>query len=202
MVSRSMVVPVSAVLREDEPAISIARQTQAMARLCDDAWKEFYEHYYDRLMAYALKLHSGDRASAEDSVQAGFLRVVRNIRCFDDEAVFWSWLTLLVRCAAADQGRKVTARSRFYESLAAADLPVPRRTSQNEEYVFVLLEEAMARLDDADRDLLEKKYVEGESSIALAAHLGSTAKAVECRLRRLRKKLKTTIYALDRQTRR
>ena len=200
MASESMALPVSTVLSENEPAVSTGRLTVAMAGLCDDAWREFHERYFDRLIAYALKLHSGDRASAEDSVQAGFLRVVRNIRRFDDETAFWSWLTLLVRCAAADQGRKVAVRSRLYESLIAAHLATPRHSSQNEEHTFVLLEEAMTRLDHADRELLEKKYVEGEILLDLATQLETTPKAVECRLRRMRKKLKKTLHALARQT--
>ncbi|MEM7386136.1 MAG: sigma-70 family RNA polymerase sigma factor, partial [Verrucomicrobiota bacterium] len=88
-----------------------------MKRMNDAAWNEFHRRYFSRLCAYALVV-LGEKASAEDCVQQTFLRVVRHIRCFDREEVFWSWLTCLVRCAAIDLGRAGKRRSRLAERFA------------------------------------------------------------------------------------
>ena len=197
----SMELPVSAVACDDDEGHQLARLTGAMARMCDDAWREFHWRYYDRLLGYALTLHSGERATAEDSLQSGFLRVVRHIRRFDDEDVFWSWLTLLVRCAAADQGRKIAARSRLHEALMESSRTENPVTTARDENAFVLLDEALSRVAKDDRLLLRGKYVDGESLHELAECRGISEKAVECRLRRLRKQLKSTIHALARNTR-
>src|SRR5439155_13466587 len=43
---------------------------------------------------------------AREALQVAPLRVVRHIRRFDAEAVFWSWLTVLARSALVDEERK------------------------------------------------------------------------------------------------
>ena len=179
--------------------------TRAMAKLNDAAWTEFHVRYLDRLLRYALTLHRGDRATAEDSVQAALLRAVRHIRVFSDEEVFWSWLTLLVRCAATDAGRKLASRTRLQEALIQEQetwLGTARRHhSPNEETRFVLLEEALSLLDDEERQLLTDKYAEGHSHLDLAKKRHLTPKAIENRLRRLRHRLKAQLHELAKRTR-
>ena len=202
--------------------VSLSQLTRDMARMNDEAWREFHQRYFHRLYHYALKLHRGDHASAEDSVQSGFLRAVRNIKRFDDEEVFWSWLTLLVRCAAADQGRSVTARNRMLEALASSCTPTSSKTINTNDTAFVfeevgvqedarassktintndtafvLLEEALLHLSVTDRKLLDEKYTRGSTNKELAEAHETTAKAIECRLRRIRKQLKSKIHALS-----
>ena len=177
--------------------VSLSQLTRDMARMNDEAWREFHQRYFHRLYHYALKLHRGDHASAEDSVQSGFLRAVRNIKRFDDEEVFWSWLTLLVRCAAADQGRSVTARNRMLEDLASTCTPTSSKTINTNDTAFVLLEEALLHLSVTDRKLLDEKYTRGSTNKELAEAHETTAKAIECRLRRIRKQLKSKIHALS-----
>ena len=175
----------------------LSRLTRDMTRLNDEAWREFHHRYFHRLYHYALKLHRGDHASAEDSVQSGFLRAVRNIKRFDDEDVFWSWLTLLVRCAAADQGRKASAKSRLLDGLAAHVSNKASVDDQNTNTTLVLLEETLSQLPEQDRNLLKDKYTLGLSTIELAEARDTSSKAIECRLRRLRRKLKSKIHALS-----
>ena len=183
------------------PPRTVARLTSDMVRLSDDAWNEFHALFFDRLLRYALKLHRGDTASAEDSVQSGFLRAVKNIRTFDCEDALWSWLTLLVRCAAADQGRRLAVRSRMHQALASqADL-LTARSHRPEELSFILLEEAVARLDESEQALLSEKYELGRSTAELAASREVSTKAIENRLRRLRQHLKSRIHALAKNTR-
>ncbi len=195
-------IPAPAVSSDIVPPRAVAVLTRDMARLKEDAWSEFHTRYFDRLYRYALTLHRGDHDFAEDSVQAAFLRAVKHIKTFQAEDVFWSWLTLLVRCAAADQGRKLTARSRLQDVLLAHEGWFNRRIlPPGNETAFVLLEEALNGLTPEERRIMEEKYVHGQSTATLADRLQLTPKAVENRLRRLRKQLKATIHALSCQTR-
>lgn len=173
--------------------------TSSMVRMRDAAWTEFHGRYYDRLLGYAITLHRGDVAAAEDTVQDAMLRVVRHIRKFSDEEVLWSWLTLLIRCAAADQGRKQARQNRLHNALLA-DLNT-RRSKRSMPEILVLLTEALDCLPAPDRRLLTEKYMHRQPTAQLAAEYDQTPKAVENRLRRLRKKLRKHIHELIRQTR-
>lgn len=199
--SRVMALPVPATECAGR-ARSVSQLTGEMARLREDAWREFHALYFDRLLAYAVTLHRGQRALAEDSVQAGFVRAVKHIRRFDDETVFWSWLTLLVRCAAADQGRKLAAGSRLREALLEEEASAWTPTVQGDApaSMFVLLDEVLAQLDADDRALLEAKYVTGHATAELATSREVTPKVIENRLRRLRKRLKAQIRALAKRS--
>ena len=185
---------------ETNHQLTVPQLTAGMVRLREDAWAEFHERYFDRLLRYATRLHHGHHASAQDSVQAGFVRAVRHIRRFDSEEVFWSWLTLLVRCAAADQGRKISAGSRLQQTLANEAQWFAETSSEVTKSRFILLEEVLEKLDPADRNLLEAKYIEGHQTAALAERGQTTIKAIENRLRHLRKQLKAQLNALAKHT--
>ena len=134
-------------------------------------------------------------------MQDALLRVVRHIRKFSDEEVLWSWLALCLRCAAADQGRKWTRQNRLHESLLHQLQLRPRYGSESRPDALVLLDEAMGRLAEPDRSLLTEKYIHGRRTAELAEQFALTPKAVENRLRRLRKWLKKEIHELAKHTR-
>ena len=199
--TNAMALPLSAPVEPLVEQRSIGQLTRDMARLREDAWCEFHARYTDRLLAYATTLHRGQRATAEDTVQSGMLRAVRHIRRFDSEDAFWSWLTLLLRCAAADEGRKLAAGSRLRDALAKeADALLPRSGRAGPQTIFVLLDEALEELSTSERNLLKAKYVEGRSTAELAEAQQTTPKTIENRLRRLRKQVQRRIRALSKIT--
>ena len=195
-----MSLPSAVAIGSDPEMRPLGRLTRDMKKMREDAWTEFHHRYFARMFAYAIALHHGDRAAAEDSVQSAFLRVVRNIRKFEDEDAFWSWLTLLLRCSAADQGRKSSARQRLLETLREEIQVVAGDQPEGERSRLVLLEEAMNELDEDDRSLLQHKYLEGETTEVIARRLSKSSKAVECRLRRLRNKLRKRIHVLRKRS--
>ena len=80
----------------------VGRLTARMAKGDERAWTEFHERYFSRLLGYLIVLHRGDEVLARESLQQTYLRVVRHVRRFDVEEVFWSWLTRLARCVVID----------------------------------------------------------------------------------------------------
>ena len=96
----------------DEALVAL---TARMARQDEAAFAEFLAAYRDRLFRYVIVLTRGDEETAQEALQLTMLRVVRHIRRFEEEAVFWSWLTRLARSAVTDDARK---RNRYFAFLS------------------------------------------------------------------------------------
>ena len=177
---------------------SLADWTRQLAAGDDAAWDWFHGRYYLPLLRYAAA-RSGNASAASEVVQLAYLRIARHARPFDDEDGFWGWLCCLVRCAAVDHGRNVTRRAVLLEKFAHW-----RAASSGEEDSWqpfatdgpALAEEALAKLPEEDAALLRRKYYEGCSTNDLAAALGTTPKAIENRLARLRERLREIILRI------
>jgi RNA polymerase sigma-70 factor (ECF subfamily) len=184
--------------REDEApgaAPDIARLTSRMAKNDEAAWRMFYELYFNRLLGYLLVVTAGREEAAREALQATLVRVVRHIRRFEAEPVFWSWLTVLARSSVVDAERKrsryAALLERFFQSEPAAEPADP----ETEGRLQRLLEKNLAGLGAADRVLIEQKYFNGASVRDIAADTGATEKSVESRLVRIRRQLRETILS-------
>lgn len=177
----------------DEAAGSdLAALTARMARGDEAAWRVFHGRYHDRLLRYLLVV-TRDETAARDALQQALVRVVRHVRRFDDEAVFWSWLTVLARSAAADEGRR---HRRYFAFLGRLFRQAPADGGAVADPVLLsLLEAKLAALDAAEHGLIERKYFRGEPVRAIAAALQTSESAVESRLGRVRRKLKAAVLA-------
>ena len=160
----------------------------------ESAFREFYALYFSRLLRYLLALARGREDLARDALQSTLIRVAKHAKPFETEEAFWSWLTVLARSALVDEQRK-SARygsflSRWFahreviEAVPEADAAA--RLSES-------LETALAQLPEDERALVLSKYIDGQSVRDIAAEMGTTEKAVESRLTRLRRKLKDLI---------
>lgn len=185
---------VVAAARENPAAV--AALTRQLVAGDEAAWREFHAAYFDRLLRYLFVVTGGREEGAREALQLTFVRAVRHMRRFDAEPVLWSWLTVLARSAVVDEqrkrGRYLAFLDRFFawhrtESAGPAGDADARLAE--------LLERNLADLDDAERRLVERKYLAGESVRDLAGELGDTEKAVESRLGRVRRKLKDAIVA-------
>ena len=180
------------------PVASITGLTTRMAKGEEMAFREFHEAYFARLFHYLLVVSGGREDAAKDALQSTFLRVVRHARRFDSEDAFWSWLTVLARSALADEDRKCRRYRSLVERFIAQLTPRPAIDSSRdtgEKHLVTLLEQNLAALPPGDRVLLENKYFDHQSVKAIAEASGSTEKAVESRLGRVRHHLKELILA-------
>ena len=126
--------------------------------------------------------------------------MARHIRPFVEEADFWGWLCCLVRCVVVDHSRQVQRRTALLEKFAHwrerhADAGVARQPDTNS--AATLAEEALSRLPGEDAALLRHKYCDGWSTQQLAVETGTTAKAVENRLARLRQCLREIVLHIQ-----
>lgn len=181
-----------AVASEQPP--DIARLTTRMAAHDESAYRQFYDLYFNRLLRYLLVLTGGREHAARDALQATMPRIVRHVRRFDSEEVFWSWLTVLARSSVVDSERKrkryLTLLERFFQSGQPAS---PSANSDADGRFMLLLEKNLAALPPEDRNLIERKYFESDSVREIARESGATEKAVESRLVRIRRWLKESI---------
>lgn len=177
-------------------ASPVAALTERMASGDEAAFAAFHAAYAPRLFRYLFVCHRGDEQTAADVLQDTLLRVVRHVRRFDDEAVFWDWLTRLARTAAADHGRKSSTYRRFLDRFTQSQQEV---TPPDDEELAAALEKALDQLPAADAALLRGKYQLQQSQRELAQQLNITEEAVESRLRRARATLKQLAFQHLRQ---
>lgn len=162
----------------------VAQLTTQMARGDEDAFRQFYDRYFNRLLGYLLVLTRGHEDSAREALQSTMLRIVKHVKRFDSEQVFWNWLTVLARTALVDQERK---RSRY-------DAALGRFAQEDalgaETHLLECLRQSVSMLPADELALIEKKYFDEQSVAQIAGALDTTEKAIESRLARIRQKLK------------
>ena len=176
------------------PSSELRRLTHAMAQGDDAAWSNFHHVYGPTLFRRLLAMTRGDEDLAKEALQRTYLRVAKHVRVCDTERMFGSWLATVARTALQDCWRR---RRTFADMLfRRRQEPLePLSDSSIERGLSDVLDEALARIDVADRTLLEKKYFAGQDVRSLAEQMSLTAKAVESRLTRARAALRLEILA-------
>jgi RNA polymerase sigma-70 factor, ECF subfamily len=177
--------------------LDIPALTRRMVEGDDMAYRQFHDAYCNRLWRYLIVVSAGNEETARDALQQTFTRVVRHIRIFPSEEIFWSWLTVIARHVLFDtrrsQRRYFAFLDRFTQHRAAEHEPPAAHAAGDR--LEELLQRELALLPAEDRDLIERKYFERQSVAAIASARQTTASAVESRLVRIRHKLKTAVLA-------
>jgi RNA polymerase sigma factor (sigma-70 family) len=136
----------------------------------------------------------GNEHVAAETVQNTFLRAIRSLRLAADDDALWCWLAKAARCAAADAARREQRQSALLAKLTAlwAGDPVPP-AEDPETLWHRALDAAIADLSTDDQSLLHARYTERAPLVEIAARNGTTDRAVESRLARLRTSLRASI---------
>ena len=173
------------------PSPDIPALCSAVHRGDESAVRSLHALYHNRLSRYALVITRGNEAVAADAVQNTFLKALRSLT---DEPALWAWLARACRSSASDESR----RSRRYSALLAklATLfspPDPAPPEDSESIWQSALQFALANLPDSDRALLDDRYTHRRSLASIATATGSSERAIEGRLARLRHHLRQSI---------
>ena len=168
----------------------LRRLTQGLVDGADAAYRDFHATYYPRLFRYLLAASGGNEARAKDALQQTYLRVTRHVRVFEEEAVFWRWLTVVARTALADENRKERRYLSFLDRFWRTDAAAPPASPAPLEQLEAALQHALGTLANEDRWIIEAKYLQRRPVRAIAEELGTTEKAVESRLTRIRQRLR------------
>lgn len=147
---------------------------------------------YGPMMAYVVRGILSDPHEAEDCLAHIRARLWERLSSFDGaRAGLATWLTAVCRNAAYDRLRALERRARRGGELSP-DTPDPAPGPEEEvlrRERAQALERALNTLSQADRRLFYRKYYYLQSTARIAAELGTTQRAVEGRLYRIRKKL-------------
>lgn len=183
----------------DQTERPLADWTRLLAAGDEVAWRWFHANYYFTLLRYAAH-RAGDVNAAGDIVQQAYLRIARHAKPFAQEKDFTSWLFCLVRCAAVDHTRQTVRRSLVVEKFAhwrAAQSAPEAEWHDSANHTAALTQEALEKLPADDAALLHRKYCDGSTTDELATELGTTSKAIEHRLARLRSLLRDIILRIQ-----
>jgi RNA polymerase sigma-70 factor (ECF subfamily) len=156
----------------------------------EEAFDLFYQAYAPRLFRFAIILTSGDEAASSDLQQAVLLKAARKMKLFATDEQLWAWLTQIARNHRLDSLRRQSRENRFLSLFRAAP---PEPALQNEDTLLEDLQSELVNLAPDERRLVEFFYFEKCSQQEIAEQTGRTAKAVQCELARIRKKLKTLL---------
>lgn len=168
-----------------------------MERLGQDD-HEALEHllaHYDGMLRYIISGILSDPQDREDCLAQVRSKLWEGRRQYDREkASPTTWLTALCRNAAYDHLRAQHRRG----TLDALDPRRPDPAPGPEEQVLrqervQRLQKALTQLSSRDRTLFYRKYYYLQSTARIAAELGTTERAVEGRLYRIRKRLQTLL---------
>jgi RNA polymerase sigma-70 factor, ECF subfamily len=168
-------------------AESVQTLTRAIRRGDAEAFSRFCDLYSFRLYKFLLVL-ARDESQAQEVLQTVLIKLAKRFQVFDEERQLWAWLCRVAKNAFIDHRRARRRDDRFLplDDLAEEPDGEQRTPSQLSE----ILREILPALPPEERELLQAAYVDGRPLGELAEASGQTYKAVQCRLARLRHKLK------------
>ena len=169
-------------------SIDIRSLTRAIVKGDEAAFGEFYERFSGRLYGLLLFLTSGREEIAREILQITMIKVARKFRMFEHEAALWAWLSQVGRNALVDYAREQSRRPNpvSIDLLTSSGTP----PAAAEEELLEWLECGLNELDEEERVLVESIYFQRRRQRDLADESGTTHKAIESKLARIRSKLR------------
>ncbi len=149
--------------------------------------------HYGPLIRYVIAPILPDQRDREECFSDVLLRVWERIDGFDPQRGSWTnWLSAIARNAAVDRARRLPpAGEELLETIPAPnsdpEQELLRKERQRE------LRRALDNLKEYDKALFFRKYYYRQSTAQIAAEQGTTERAVEGRLYRIRKELRKSL---------
>lgn len=164
------------------------------------AWDELFDAHYGPAFRFVHQLSGGfTHEDTEEICQETFVAVVRNLRDFDGRSAFQTWLFRIAANKAYDfRSRQMAAKrggGQAPASLDADDAPDPAAEGVLPDEALLraenaeLLREALDRLGDPCREILEMRYFADLSYEEISETLQLNAKTVSSRLSKCLDKL-------------
>lgn len=153
------------------------------------AFETLMKRYTSSVYGAALRLMK-DEDNAQEVVQMAFIQAYRQLDSWRGEN-FGAWVTIIANHIGLRLLEK--EKRRASEPLDDnTDLPDEGYDEQKEQRLQDL-EEALAQLPEADRQIVQWHYYEGVPLLMIAERLGQTENNIKVRLFRIRERLKKKI---------
>jgi RNA polymerase sigma-70 factor (ECF subfamily) len=162
-----------------------------------DALRQFFDEYFERLYRFAYARLRGDAALAEDAAQNTLVRALRGLSGFRGEAGLFSWLATICRNEIADLVEKAARVASHTVSLdaeggareAARAVTAPEgageKTLAGAERLKVI-RQVLDELPGKYGEMLELKYIEEWDVERIARRVGLSFEAAQSQLQRAR----------------
>ncbi len=181
------------------PCLDDVRLAKRLDAGDEAAFKQFFDENYDRMYRFALSRLANDHATTEDIVQQSFSNALDRIGSYRGEAQLFTWLCSICRHQIIDWQRKqgnyqkrIVLIEDYPEIQAVVDsfqAPIgddPYLAAQREEAVR-LIQVTLDRLPVAYGDILESRYLHGDSAREIAARLNVSVEAANSLTARAKK---------------
>lgn len=150
------------------------------------AWRELVEQFGDYVYAIAVRGFRLPAQDAEDVFQEAFARAYEEIATLRDDGAIRPWLGQMTRRLCID---RIRASAREVSDGAVADAgAVDARLEQIDEAVVV--HEALRRMPDHCRAVLERFFLRDQSYLEIAAALDIPAGTIASRISRCLAKMR------------
>jgi RNA polymerase sigma-70 factor (ECF subfamily) len=150
----------------------------------------------ERFLAF-LRRRLGDRDAAEDVLQAAYLKALASRATLRDRSSVVAWFFRILRRAATDHRRRESARGRATAARGAQALAAREREDRAVlAAVCHCVEGLLPGLPPAQREVLRRVDLQGESPAEAATALGITPANASVRLHRARAALRGRLQAL------
>jgi RNA polymerase sigma-70 factor, ECF subfamily len=185
----------------DEILVSIAKSGDA------NAFVELSKRHANKVFQAAYRI-TRNRQDAEDALQDSFLKAFVHVKDFQERSSFPTWLTRIAINSALMILRKKrgcfeipidgpddsTGNYERWEPRALTEDPESRYVRRERER---LLREAILRLPQVFRDVVELRQAREYSTQEIAQALGISVPAVKSRLSRAKSALRTSLLQTD-----
>ena len=186
------------------PDVDLARLAAAGDDRAFGALVRRHQHDLFRL----LRRYLGSADEAQEAAHEAFLAAWSALRRYDPERPFGAWLRTIAINKARDRGRRIAVRRRLFGESPPGETPEPAWRDPAplsdealiEQERLATLERAIAQLPRNLKEPLLLTALEGLSHKEAADVLGLSAKGIETRVYRARKRLadQLAIHADDR----
>jgi RNA polymerase sigma-70 factor (ECF subfamily) len=171
-------------------------ESQLISRILSgnkEAIENFCHQYKDPLFIFVSKRVKND-ADAEDITQETLVSALNALPNFNYNSKLFSWLCGIAKHEIADYYRKRKLKTVLFSKMPFLQDWADEALGPQGKYLKDELKEeikyVLENLSEGYSKILRLKYIEGLSMKAIAKKLSITAKAVESRLYRARKKFK------------
>ena len=146
--------------------------------------------YYGPLIRYVINPILTDERDREEAMSDILLRVWDRVDQYNPkQGTFNNWLSTLARNAAIDRARRLPPKGEELKESVLEPNSDPEQELLRKERQHAL-HMALVSLESSEKALFYRKYYYRQSTAQIAAEYGTTERAIEGKLYRIKKKLR------------
>lgn len=178
--------------KTDEELVALTLRDQ-------DFFSCLVDRYTEKLTRYVMRISASTREDAEDLLQEIFVKTYRNLRGFDRNLKFSSWVYRIAHNQVISQWRKTKSRPQVIKFEADEDFlkfiasDVDLALDTERKFAAEELRGVLGELDEKYREVLVLKFLEGKDYKEISDILQKPLGTVATLINRAKKQLKKII---------